>query len=138
MENPNSLKTKLSKLEKGIYDFELTITNNKGSIGKDIVRVTAGEMSENNDEIILKDMAWVCPMECHVEIENIYSRLPAGYVSRIYIQRDNSANWEEVIHESSQLPQDVQYTYTLYNDNLFIFTYSSLEEVDTPNIKIVY
>ncbi len=138
LENPNALRTKLSKLEKGIYEFELTITDNKGLTGKDIVRVTVGEMSGNNDEIILKDMAWVCPMGCHLEIKNIYSRLPAGNVFRIYIQRDNSANWEEVIHESSQLPQDVQYTYTLYNGSLFIFTYSSLEEVDTPNIKIVY
>ncbi len=140
LENPNSLRTKVSKLEKGIYEFELSVTNQRGLIGKDIVRVTVSEIPENNDEITLKDMAWVCPMGCHIEIKNIYSHLPAGSVFQIYIQRDNSANWEEVINdESSQLPEGVKYTYKLYNGNLYIFTYNnSDEQTDTPNIKIVY
>lgn len=137
-ESPNSLRTKVSKLEKGIYEFELTVTNTKGLTGKDITRITVGEMSQNKEEVILRDMAWVCPMGCYVEIENIYSYLPADSLYQVYIQRDNSSNWEEVIHESSQSPVSVLYTYTLYNGNLFIFHYSSSEQEDTPNIKIVY
>lgn len=138
LEDPESLRTKVSNLEKGIYEFQITITNKKGLIGKDIAKIIVREMSASPKEIVFKDTAWVCPMGCHVEIANLYSQLPAGSVFKIYIQRDNSVNWQEVIHESSQSSADTSYTYTLYNGNLFIFSYSSSEMTDTPNIKLVY
>ncbi len=138
LESPNSLKTKVSNLETGTYEFELTVTNANGITAKDTVTVTVSDITINPNEIIFKDMTWVCPMGCHLEIKNFSSYLPATTVFRIYIQRDNSSNWQEVIHESSQLPDDIQFSYTLYNASLFIDSYSSLEELDTPNIKIVY
>lgn len=135
LENPNSLRTKVTNLEKGIYDFELTVINKKGLTGKDISRVTVGEISANPKEIIFKDTAWTCPWDCQIEIENIYSHLPVGSVFRIYIQRDNSTNWEEVVSDYSG---DYQYIYLLYNGHLYIIPndYSTVE--DTPHIKIVY
>ena len=138
LENPDSLRTKVSNLEKGIYEFQITITSTKGLIGKDIAKIIVGEMSAMPKEIIFKNMTWVCPMGCHVEIANLYSRLPAGSVFKVYIQRDNAAIWEEVIQESTQLSADTLYTYSLYNGSLFIFSYSSSEMEDTPNIKLVY
>jgi len=138
MENKDSLKTKLSNLEKGIYAFQIKITTQKGLMGNDIAKIIVGKISSNPKEIIFKDMAWVCPMGCHVEITNLNSQLPAGSVFKIYIQRDNTANWEEVIHESSQSSTDILYTYTHYNGSLFIFSYSSSEMEDTSTIKIVY
>lgn len=138
LESPDSLITKVSELEKGVYEFELTVTDKGGLTTKDIATVTVGEISQNPKEKFFNDLGWECPWGCSVEIKNIYSHLPAGSVFRIYIQRDNSANWEEVVHDS-QFQAGVQYTYTLYNGNLIIYLYGySSDPEDTPNIKIVY
>ncbi len=137
IENSNSLRTKVSKLEKGIYEFELTVTNKSGLTDKDTTRVTVGQMSANLAEIIFNNMSWTCPWYCQVEIENIYSHLPSGSVFRIYIQRDNSTNWEEVVHQ--KLGEDTHaYSYILNNGNLIIYQWNDPDPRDTPNIKIVY
>jgi hypothetical protein len=135
LESPNSLRTKVSKLEKGIYEFELTVTNKGGLTSKDTARVTVGEISLNPKEIIFKNMTWSCPWDCVIEIENIYSHLPLGNVFRVYIQRDNSADWREAILES-QWADNFSYAYSL-NGYLWIYYLGSHVE-DTPNIKIVY
>lgn len=137
LESPNSRNTMVSKMGKGIYEFELTITDKSGLIDKDTTTVTVDEMSSIPNEIIFKDRAWICPMGCHVEIKNINSYFPNSSVFQIFIQRDNSANWEELGPTSSNLPASVRYTYEFYNGSLIILSYSSDEETDTPNIKIV-
>ena len=135
LETPNSLRTKVSNLEKGIYEFELTVMNKKGITAKDTVAVTVGEISISPKEIIFKDLTWICPWGCIIEIKNIYSYLPSKTVFRVYIQRDNSDVWEEAIMES-QWTDNFSYLYTL-NGNLTIHYFGDDVE-DTPNIKIVY
>lgn len=135
LETPNSLRTKVSKLEKGIYEFELTIINKKGLTAKDTVTVTVGEISLSTKEIIFKDMTWSCPWHCVIEIKNIYSYLPARTIIRVYIQRNNSVVWEEAVQES-QWTDNFSYSYNL-NGNLLIHYFGDDVE-DTPNIKIVY
>ena len=130
IQNPDSLRTKVSNLEKGIYEFELTITNKNGLTAKDIARFVVGQMSETAKEIIFKDMDWVCPMGCYIAIENIYSHLPVGSVFRIYIQRDNSANWQEVVSDYSG---GDHYTYALYDGHLYINLNDYPEPEDTPH-----
>lgn len=137
IETPDLLRTKVSKLEKGIYKFELTVTNKSGLTDKDTVRVTVGQMSTNLTEVIFNDMSWTCPWYCQVEIENIYSHLPSGSVFRIYIQRDNSVDWTEVVHENWEVEVH-DYAYILYSGNLITYHWGNPEPRDTPNIKIAY
>jgi hypothetical protein len=135
-EKPNSIETKVSKMDKGTYEFELTITDKGGLTAKDTVRVIVGEFSSPPKVIIYNDLTWLCPFDCRFVIKNLYSRLPAGSVFRVYIQRDNSPDWIEVI-QLSQWTANNHYYYDLYNDSLEIYN-SNLAVIDTPNIKIVY
>ncbi|HKO75778.1 MAG TPA: hypothetical protein VJU52_01090, partial [Flavobacterium sp.] len=119
IENPNSIATKVNKMGKGTYEFELTITDKEGITAKDTVRVIVGEYSLPPKEIIFTDLVWSCPMGCLSSIKNIYSHLPADSVFRIYIQRDNSNDWIEVI-PLSQWTADRYYYGLLYNGTLEI------------------
>jgi Predicted peptidase len=38
--SPNSANTDITNLTEGVYEFELTVTDNKGATGKDVVKVT--------------------------------------------------------------------------------------------------
>jgi poly(3-hydroxybutyrate) depolymerase len=42
MINMNSSRASLAGLTEGYYEFELTVTDNRGGVGKDIVRITVG------------------------------------------------------------------------------------------------
>jgi len=133
LESPNTINAKVSKLEKGIYEFELTFTI-KGESSKDSVTVTVGEMSATPKEIIFKDIALNCPYECLLEITNIHSHLPDGSFFRVYVQSNKSNDWQEAMH-ISQTPENISNYYLLYNDYLYIYPSSSDA---TQNIKIVY
>lgn len=134
-ENPNSIATKVNKMSKGTYEFELTIIDKGGLTAKDTVRVIVGEFSSPPKEIIFKDLVWSCPWDCRFAIKNIYSHLPADSVFQVYIQRDNSPDWKEVIPLSQWTPNS--YYYDLYNGSLEIYN-DAVTVFDTPNIKIVY
>jgi hypothetical protein len=133
LENPNLLSTKVNKLSKGIYEFELTITDKKGITQKDTAKVIVSEMPLTPKEINFKDMVWICPMGCSLEIKNIYTLIPNESVFKVYIQI-KSADWIEAIHPSQRL-ENSNYSYRLYDGSLQI--YSDTND-HTQNIKILY
>ncbi|MDI5948818.1 PKD domain-containing protein [Flavobacterium yafengii] len=144
LESPNSLRTKVSNLEKGIYEFELTITNKKGLTGKDTARVIVGEMSLNPKEIIFKDIEWIFPWYSAIEIKDFNLLMPQG-IFKVYIQRDNNLQWEEVTPYSENSANKYDYFVETRPDGAGIYTYGSLyifyygtDTNDTPSVKIVY
>ena len=141
IESPNSLNTKVSKLEKGIYEFELSVTDKYNQTTKETAKITVGEIPANPTEKIFNNLNWLCPWDCSIEIPNFPSQLPSGSAFfKVYIQRDSSANWMEVLHWSTDLLKDQKYIYYLDSDHLYIYptNYDNFNEKDTHNIKIVY
>lgn len=95
LEYPNSIKTKVSDLEKGIYEFELTVINDNGLTVKDTVRFTVGSISENPKEIIFENKIWLPIWYFNIEINDFNLLIPQNNF-KVYIQRDNNPQWEEV------------------------------------------
>lgn len=145
LESPDLLRTKISKLEKGMYEFELTVTNNRGLTAKDTVRINVGEMSKNPQELIFRDLEWIFPWYSTVEIKKI-NLIIAQSIFKVYIQRNNNPNWEEVTFISEDLTNN-KYEYFIetrpdgagmYNyGSLYIFYYGT-DTSDSPSVKIVY
>lgn len=144
LENPNSIKTKVSNLEKGIYEFELTVTNTNGLTGKDTVRVIVGEISENSKEIIFKDRKWIFPWYSTIEIKDFNLLIPQNSF-KVYIQRENNSQWEEVASILENAGIKYEYFVETRPDGGGMYTYGSLyifyygtNTNDTPSVKIVY
>lgn len=144
LENPNSIKTKVSNLEKGIYEFELTVTNTNGLTGKDTVRVIVGEISENSKEIIFKDRKWIFPWYSTIEIKDFNLLIPQNSF-KVYIQRENNSQWEEVASILENAGIKYEYFVETRPDGGGMYTYGSLyifyygtDTNDTPSVKIVY
>lgn len=137
IENPASLKTKVQNLAKGLYQFELIVTDKGGLSSRDTAAVFVNELGGSKK--IFPDLSWNCPWECFVEIENIYTHLSANNAFKVYIKRDNSAIW----HEATPISQWTvsKYAYDFYNGTLLIYAtdYSSSDNFDdTPDVEIVY
>src|SRR5687768_15113602 len=74
LENKDSLLTKLSNLEEGVYSFELTLTDVRfAKSDKDTTIVTVRKSSSIPKEIIFKDINMICPWYCGWEIQKIYN-----------------------------------------------------------------
>lgn len=135
IETWQSIITKVYKLEKGIYEFELTVTNKAGLSGKDTVTVSVHDVASPTKEIILKNVPLYCPMGCSVEIPNFNSFVPLGIFFRIYIKRYNSPDWIEAIHTDLSNSTDT-YIFGLSKNTLWI--YPLAEDAVTPDVKITF
>lgn len=144
LQSPDSLRTKVSNLEKGIYEFELTITNMLGLIGKDTVRVIVGEMSKTPKEIIFKDMEWIFPWYSTIELKNFNLLMPDS-IFKVYIKRGNNPQWEEVPFLLENTATKYEYFVETRPDGAGMYAYGSLyifyygiDTDDTPSVKIMH
>jgi hypothetical protein len=144
LEYPNSIKTKVSDLEKGIYEFELTVTNDNGLTVKDTVRFTVGSISENPKEIIFENKIWWPIWYFNIEINDFNLLIPQNNF-KVYIQRDNNPQWEEVKHYSENLTSKYDYFIETRPEGAAMYDYGSLyisyygsDTNDTPSVKIVF
>lgn len=135
IENPGSLGTKVASLEKGTYEFELSITDKGGLNDKDTVTVFVREpAAPGHGEVIIKDLQWSCPMGCTVQINCIYCLVPINQPFKVYLRERNSNDWIEAIPEANWADND-KYIYGIYNNNLWIYTNDDDDKVD---VKITY
>ena len=115
--NPGSYETTINNLKKGIYVFSLTITDRAGLMAKDTATVSVLESGSGTNELIFRDLQWVCPMGCHMRIENFHSFVPIGTAFKAYVKRDNSLQWVEVMNISQGISK---YMWTIYANGLEI------------------
>lgn len=150
IENRNALQTRLSNLEEGVYQFELTVTDATGSYGKDTVSITVKQspsVTIDGNVIIYHDLQWIFPWYNAVEVEAFNILIPPGSSFKIFIQRDYDPQWKEVLPTSIVYNPDIKYEYFIetrpdgagmYNfGSLYIFYYGG-DVSDTPAVKIEY
>jgi hypothetical protein len=135
LKNPGSFETKLYNLDKGIYVFELRVTDKAGLTGRDTVSVHVLEEGAGRNEIIFKDLQWSCPMGCHVRVENFHSIVPTGTAFKAYVKRDNSTQWVEILNSSTGAGK---YVWTIYNNGLEILEDQTEYPNDSPDVKIIF
>jgi hypothetical protein len=103
-----------------------------------------GEILENPKEKIFKDIKWIFPWYNAVEIKDFNILIPQS-IFKVYIQRDNYPQWEEVTPYSENLANTYGYFVETRPDGAGIYTYGSLyifyygsDTSDTPSVKIAY
>jgi hypothetical protein len=115
------------------------VQNTGGLTDRDTCTVIVGQFPSNPSQIILQNQIWghqgaysTLLWGSSIIIPNVYQYIPLGSVFRVYIKRDNSLNWEELIMDDS----NSWYSCSLIDGNLYIW--SNYNETDTPDIKMVY
>jgi len=136
LENPDSLKTKVSNLEKGVYQFQLTVTTNAGQTSTDIMTLKVQDASSSNKQIFFWDLNWSCPFGCSILLGDISSYMPANSTYAINIRRESSSIWELVVPDSTST--NARYVYSIWNGQLTVFDNSYIDATDHPEIKIVF
>ena len=136
LETPDSLKTKVSNLEKGIYQFQLTATTNTGETSTDIMTLKVQDASSSKKQILFWDLNWSCPFGCSIMLGDISLYMTAGSNYDMYIRRGFSSNWEVVVPDSTS--SNARYVYSIWNGAVTVFDNSYIDATDHPEIKIVF
>src|SRR4030095_12215929 len=144
IERPDSLSTKVSNLEIGVYQFELTVADSMGMYGKDTIKVTVSQMPANTKEIIIENQIWISPWYNSIEVNNFYDLVPSGSSFRIFIRRDTNPDWIEAFPINRAGGRYEYFIETrpdgagMYTDgSLYIFYYGD-DVSDTPDVKIEF
>ena len=90
--NENSLSTKVDQLEKGVYQFELSVTDSLGLSGKDTVNIKVSEIQQSPGEIIFPDRPWIFPWNSSVEVRNFLSIVIENQSFKVFIREVGAAN----------------------------------------------
>ncbi len=154
IEDKDSLKTVVSNLREGVYEFELTVTDKMNLYGKDSVKVEVVKRQQissdtvivREHEIIFKNLVWDFPWYNTLEVKNIHTYIPTGTPMKVFVQRDNASEWKEATPEANNVNGSV-YEYFIetrpngggmYNyGSLYIFYYGP-DPNDTPDVKIQF
>jgi hypothetical protein len=150
----DSLKTVVSNLREGVYEFELTVTDKMNLYGKDSVKVevvkrqqvSSDDVIVREHEIIFKNLVWTFPWYNTLEVKNIYSYIPIpATLVKVFVQRDNASEWKEASPDSNNVSNVYEYyietrpnggSWTSYG-SLYIF-YFGKDTDDTPDVKIQF
>jgi hypothetical protein len=135
IESPDSIKTNVSNLEKGTYEFELSVTDKGGLNDKDTVIVRLREAATpGSGEVIVNNLKWECPMGCSVLINCFPCLVPINQPFKVYLSKANLNQWIEVVPEAKWTANDI-YSYGIGNNNLWVYTNDEEGNVD---VKITY
>ena len=141
---PELLQTKVGNLLKGTYQFELTVVDKAGLVGKDTVTVDVRDtIDPGSSELIFTNLEWIFPWYASIEVQNIYW-YPAP--KKVFIQRGFDSTWVEVNY-ISDTSTNSKYEYFIEKrpegagmysyGSLYVFYYGSNTD-DTPKVKITF
>lgn len=122
IETPGSVQTKVTKLVKGTYEFELTVTDDGGLSARDTVAVIIRDpAAPGSGEVVIQDLQWSCPWGCWLEIQCFSCLVPPNQPFKVYLRQENSNQWIEVIPEANWTGNE-PYVYGIENNNLWIYS----------------
>ena len=92
---------KLSGLNIGIYQYEVSFDAQYGTHNRDTSRVIVDALSNPPAEYIFSNRYWVPETRgftdgSSITIEGIYNKIPADNAFRTFIKKANSTSWEEL------------------------------------------
>ncbi len=143
IEKSGSLQTKVHNLEKGIYEFELTVTDKGGLTGKDTVTINVeGPRIPSSNEVIFGNLTWIFPWYASIEVKKI-SSYPDP--QKVFIHRGFDTAWIEAGYISNNAGNQYEYFIEKRPDGGGIYTYGSLyifyygtRTNDNPQVKIQF
>jgi hypothetical protein len=138
IQKPDSLKTVVSNLAKGIYLFELTVSAARiGMSAKDTMVLDVEDASSSNKQVFFRKVWWICPMGCTLPVADISDYIPTNTPFSVYIKREFSSTWD-LVKPSSQYPGN-NYFYERWPDGtLVVFEDPETTVYDQPDVKIVF
>ena len=121
MDNPQSKTINITNLEKGIYEFELTVSAG-GLTGKDTISVEVYDPRiAGVNEYVFKNLRWTCPMGCSLNIENFNLYVTPGTPIKVYIKFGNANAWV-LVPDQSLWTDSTKYVYGRSDTHFMVYT----------------
>ena len=126
IENPYGLSTKVQNLEKGEYEFEVTVRGISGEVYVDTVNVYVFDPSQK--EYVIGGLGWSCPLGCSVGF-TVPATVPAGADLQVTARGSYVSNWAPV-KPIKDWTGGNEYVYELAGSTIWIYANDDDGKVD--------
>jgi hypothetical protein len=148
IENPNSIQSKVSALEKGVYEFELTVWDNQSHYDTDTMTLIVEEPAATpKKQVTFLNMKMIVdsgPLFGYnfFAIEHFYEFVPPNTPFEVFIKMQPSINWQPLILFPQNDPQFTGYAYSISNNGAGSLQIDNFPDgfnfICTADIKIVF
>jgi hypothetical protein len=136
IESPTSLRTNLTNLEKGWYEFELVVTDAGGLTGKDTVGVLVYDPQvEGENEVVFRDLRWSCPMGCSLSIKDFRYYVGSSPAIRVFLKEHGVAHWIEAASEGAP---ESPYAWWISDRDILIYADWPINEIGAVDVMIIF
>lgn len=136
IENPASLRTNLTNLKKGWYEFELAVTDAGGLIGKDTVGVLVYDPRiEGENEAVFRDLHWSCPMGCSLSIKDFRYYVGSSTAIRVFLKESGVPHWIEAASSPEWAPESL-YSWGISDRDILIYATWPINESGAVDVMI--
>lgn len=147
IENANSIQTKVSNLEKGIYKFELSVWDNAGHFDIDTMTLNVVDPSGTDKHILFEGIemtddsgplgGYIC-----LEIENFNEFIPVNTLFSVYMKLSSFSSWELVNSYPQNNSAFAGYAYFIQGNATSSLIITEVpygfNSVDQRDVKIAY
>jgi hypothetical protein len=133
IESPASLRTDVTNLEEGWYEFELTVTDAGGLTGKDTVAVWVYDpRTEGENVVVIRDLRWSCPMSCSLSIKDFRYYVGSSTALTVLLKEHGVPHW---IEAGSGAP-DNPYSWEISDRDILIYAERPINEIGAVDVMI--
>ena len=136
LEYPDSEKTKVTNLEKGVYKFKLSATSNSGQTSTDSMTLIVQDATSTKKQIFFSKLGWSCPFGCSIHLEDALSYFPSNTPFTLFLRREFASDWELIVPESSS--STARFVYSVWAGHITVSEISNIDATDHPDIRIVF
>jgi hypothetical protein len=134
IESPASLRTDLTNLIKGWYEFELVVTDAGGLTGKDTVGVLVYDPRvEGENEVVFRGLRWYCPMGCSLSIKDFGYYVGSSPTIRVFLKEQGVPHW---IEAASEWASESLYSWGISDRDILIYADWPINETGSVDVMI--
>jgi hypothetical protein len=134
IENPASLRTNVTNLIKGWYEFELTVTDAGGLTGQDTVGVLVYDPRiEGENEVVFRNLRWYCPWGCSLWIKDFRLYVGSSTAIRVFLKEHGVPHW---IEAASEWAPESLYSWRISGRDILIYADWPLNEIGAVEVMI--
>jgi hypothetical protein len=136
IESPASLRTNVTNLEEGWYEFELTVTDAGGLTGKDTVGIWVYDpRMEGENAVVITDLRWSCPMGCSLSIKDFRYYAGSSTAIRVFLKEEGVPHWIEAASASEWAPESL-YSWEISDRDILIYVTWPINESGAVDVMI--
>jgi hypothetical protein len=137
MANSNAATTLVDIPTRGIYQFELKVTDTRAKSDRDTIKVNVHDSILKENAVLLENLSWECPWGCGIIIKNFKALLPPQKkLTAVYYRDAWHMPWQLVLTEAGSVKGPVECV--IAEDDLWFYDVNEIKYGQKGDVALIY